>query len=163
MQAPLEERVWIWQLKDGRLWNDELGLSLPWMPFMGTLAVAPDLEAITTLAPGPFGGNMDVPDVCPGNTVYLPVWNEGALFYTGDAAGALAQVNAVRAFRKRVHSEGGLHWTFTSTEDFQALAELHLTRHIQRWLDKNGNQWRSVRDRRHADYAEVDERGITTY
>src|SRR5256885_1177310 len=84
LQAPLEERVWIWQLKDGRLWNDELGLSLPWMPFMGTLAVAPDLEAITTLAPGPFGGNMVVPDVCPGNTVYLPVWNEGALFYTGD-------------------------------------------------------------------------------
>jgi len=27
---------------------------------------------------------MDVPDVCPGNTIYLPVWNEGALFYTGD-------------------------------------------------------------------------------
>ena len=27
---------------------------------------------------------MDVPDVCPGNTVHLPVWNEGALFYTGD-------------------------------------------------------------------------------
>jgi acetamidase/formamidase len=27
---------------------------------------------------------MDVPDVRPGNTVYLPVWNEGALVYTGD-------------------------------------------------------------------------------
>ena len=27
---------------------------------------------------------MDVPDVCPGNIVYLPVWNQGALFYTGD-------------------------------------------------------------------------------
>jgi acetamidase/formamidase len=27
---------------------------------------------------------MDVPDVKPGNTVYLPVWNEGALVYTGD-------------------------------------------------------------------------------
>lgn len=26
---------------------------------------------------------MDVPDVKPGNTIYLPVWNEGALFYTG--------------------------------------------------------------------------------
>jgi acetamidase/formamidase len=84
LQAPLEEKVWIWHLRNGRLSNDELGLSLPWMPFMGTLAVAPDLEAITTLAPGPFGGNMDVPDVCPGNTVYLPVWNDGALFYTGD-------------------------------------------------------------------------------
>jgi acetamidase/formamidase len=84
LQAPLDERVWIWQLENGQLRNDEIGLSLPWQPFMGTLAVAPDLEAITTLAPGPFGGNMDVPDVCPGNIVYLPVWNEGALFYTGD-------------------------------------------------------------------------------
>jgi amidase len=84
LQAPLEEKVWVWRLGDGMLRSEELGVSLPWQPFMGTLAVAPDLEAITTLAPGPFGGNMDVPDVCPGNTVYLPVWNEGALFYTGD-------------------------------------------------------------------------------
>lgn len=84
LQAPLDERVWVWRLEDGHLHNEELDLSLPWEPFMGTFAVAPDLEAITTLAPGPFGGNMDVPDVCPGNTVYLPVWNEGALFYTGD-------------------------------------------------------------------------------
>jgi amidase len=59
-------------------------VKLPWEPFLGTLAVAPDLEAITALAPGPFGGNMDVPDVKPGNTVYLPVWNSGALVYTGD-------------------------------------------------------------------------------
>ena len=59
-------------------------MKLPWEPFLGTLAVAPDLEAITALAPGPFGGNMDVPDVKPGNTVYLPVWDEGALVYTGD-------------------------------------------------------------------------------
>src|SRR6266480_4990632 len=84
LQPPLAEKVWVWRLAQGRLVNDELGLSLPWEPFMGTLAVAPDLEAITALSPGPFGGNMDVPDVCPGNTVYLPVWNEGALFYTGD-------------------------------------------------------------------------------
>ena len=84
LQASLEEKVWIWRLRDGSLQCEELGVSLPWQPFMGTLAVAPDLEAITTLAPGPFGGNMDVPDVRPGNTVYLPVWNEGALFYTGD-------------------------------------------------------------------------------
>src|SRR5436189_4625915 len=27
LQAPLEERVWIWHLKDGSLSNDELGLS----------------------------------------------------------------------------------------------------------------------------------------
>ena len=83
-QPSLAEKVWVWRLLEGELVNDDLGLSLPWQPFMGTLAVAPDLEAITALSPGPFGGNMDVPDVCPGNTVYLPVWNEGALFYTGD-------------------------------------------------------------------------------
>jgi amidase len=86
LQEPLPERVWIWDLIDGgtMLVNEELGVTLPWEPFLGTLAVAPDLEAITALSPGPFGGNMDVPDVKPGNTVYLPVWNPGALVYTGD-------------------------------------------------------------------------------
>ncbi len=86
LQEPLPERVWIWDLVEGgnNLVNEELGVKLPWEPFLGTLAVAPDLEAITALAPGPFGGNMDVPDVKPGNTVYLPVWNSGALVYTGD-------------------------------------------------------------------------------
>jgi len=84
LQESLEEKVWIWKLEGDVLSCGELRLSLPWNPFMGTLAVAPDLEAISTLAPGPFGGNMDVRDVRPGNTVYLPVWNEGALFYTGD-------------------------------------------------------------------------------
>jgi amidase len=86
LQEPLPERVWIWDLVDRgtNLVNEEVDVKLPWEPFLGTLAVAPDLEAITALAPGPFGGNMDVPDVKPGNTVYLPVWNSGALLYTGD-------------------------------------------------------------------------------
>ena len=84
LQDPLPEKTWVWKLDGERLTNDEVGVELDWKPFMGTLTVAPDLEAISALAPGPFGGNMDVPDVCPGNTVYLPVWNEGALFYTGD-------------------------------------------------------------------------------
>lgn len=84
LQEPLPEKVWIWNLDGNKVGNDDLGVELDWDPFMGTLAVAPDLEAISALAPGPFGGNMDVPDVRPGNTVYLPVWNEGALVYTGD-------------------------------------------------------------------------------
>src|ERR687898_344557 len=86
LQDPLPERVWIWDLVDHgtNLVNEELGVKLSWEPFLGTLAVAPHLEAITALSPGPFGGNMDVPDVKPGNTIYLPVWNSGALLYTGD-------------------------------------------------------------------------------
>ena len=86
LQEPLPEWVWIWDLEDegNNLVNEELGVKLSRESFLGTLAVAPDLEAITALAPGPFGGNMDVPEVKPGNTVYLPVWNPGALVYTGD-------------------------------------------------------------------------------
>jgi amidase len=86
LQEPLPEKVWVWKLSDDgkTLFNEDVGVEVGWEPFTGTLAVAPDLEAISALSPGPFGGNMDVPDVRPGNTVYLPVWNEGALVYTGD-------------------------------------------------------------------------------
>jgi acetamidase/formamidase len=88
LQEPLPEKTWIWKLKDGPdgkyFINDEIKVKVPWNAFMGTFAVAPDLEAISSLSPGPFGGNMDVPDVRPGNTIYLPVFNPGALFYTGD-------------------------------------------------------------------------------
>ena len=85
LQDPLPEKVWLWRITGhGTLVNPDLNVELDWQPFMGTFAVAPDLEAISSLALGPFGGNMDVPDVRPGNVVYLPVWNPGALFYTGD-------------------------------------------------------------------------------
>jgi len=53
-------------------------------PFIGTIGVAPSFEAIKTLAPGIHGGNMDCPDVKPGNTLYLPVFCDGALFGLGD-------------------------------------------------------------------------------
>jgi len=91
LQEPLKEKTWIWQLKDssqGKYFiNDEIRVKVPWEPFVGTCAVAPDLEAISSLSPGPFGGNQDVPDVRPGNTIYLPVFNPGALFFTGDCHG----------------------------------------------------------------------------
>jgi amidase len=87
LNDPLPERVFIYPLRNGYV---ELprGIRVPYRPFMGTIATAPEIEAIATLAPGPFGGNMDVPDVCPGNTVRLPVRTEGAYFYTGDAHAA---------------------------------------------------------------------------
>ena len=53
-------------------------------PFVGTIGVAPSYEAIQTLAPGMHGGNMDCPDIKPGNTLYLPIFCEGALFGLGD-------------------------------------------------------------------------------
>src|SRR5437879_8844624 len=76
LQPSLAEKVWVWRLRQGDLVNDELGLSLPWQPFMGTLAVASDMEAITALSPGPVGGNMDIPGVCPCNVGALAAWHE---------------------------------------------------------------------------------------
>jgi len=62
----------------------------PWLsfdaaPFLGCIATAPALEEIYAVKMFEFGGNMDVPEVKAGNTVYLPVAVEGAYFYTGDA------------------------------------------------------------------------------
>ena len=41
-----------------------------------------------TRPPGAFGGNMDVKDLVAGSTLYLPVFNEGALFSLGDVHAA---------------------------------------------------------------------------
>ncbi|WP_153720908.1 acetamidase/formamidase family protein [Sporosarcina cascadiensis] len=87
LHEPLPEKVWIYQLSDGMLVNNTQ-LSFPWKPFMGTMGTAPDLEAVSALTPGQHGGNMDVPDTKPGNSVHLPVNVEGAYFYTGDCHAA---------------------------------------------------------------------------
>ena len=83
LHEPLPERVWRYELKDGWLERDPR-LRFPWRPFLGTIGTAPEIEAVSALSPGDHGGNMDVPDVRPGNTVYLPVRVPGGLFFTGD-------------------------------------------------------------------------------
>jgi len=87
LHEPLPERVWVYKLENGILTCSDR-LRFPWRPFMGTIGTAPELEAISALAPLDHGGNMDVPDVRPGNTVYLPVRVPGALFFTGDCHAA---------------------------------------------------------------------------
>jgi acetamidase/formamidase len=41
-----------------------------------------------TRPPGPFGGNLDVRELCAGSRLYLPVYNPGALFSCGDGHAA---------------------------------------------------------------------------
>ena len=55
-------------------------------PFMGIIAVAPppELVRVSTKPPGPYGGNMDCKHLTAGSTLYLPVFNAGALA-PGDA------------------------------------------------------------------------------
>jgi acetamidase/formamidase len=56
----------------------------PMRPFMGIMAVAPT-KAISSKAPGQYGGNMDFEKLQAGSTLYLPVLVKGALFVTGDS------------------------------------------------------------------------------
>jgi acetamidase/formamidase len=64
--------------------DDKRKIEIQAEPFIGTIGVSPKYEAIQTLTPGTHGGNMDCPDVKPGNTLYLPIYQEGALFGLGD-------------------------------------------------------------------------------
>jgi len=64
----------------------DAGIELPLAPFMGIMAVAPasDIAPMNSRPPGAFGGNMDLKVLTAGSTLYLPVFQEGAQFYTGD-------------------------------------------------------------------------------
>ncbi|MFN0053616.1 MAG: acetamidase/formamidase family protein [Planctomycetales bacterium] len=59
-------------------------LRIPTRPMIGCIGTAPHLEVPTAGNAGKFGGNLDVPEVCPGSTVYLPVAAPGGLLYLGD-------------------------------------------------------------------------------
>ncbi len=66
-------------------WGTEIDLD----PFFGIVAVAPPPAwgRCTSSVPRAFGGNMDNKELKPGTTLYLPVFNEGALFFAGDGHG----------------------------------------------------------------------------
>ena len=66
------------------------GVDLPLSPFFGVMGVAPPpgWGRITTLMPRAMGGNLDNKDLGAGSTLYLPVFNEGALFSCGDGHAA---------------------------------------------------------------------------
>jgi acetamidase/formamidase len=91
LQPALDERVWIYQRTERNTyaWKDRW--EVPWAPFYGTMGTSPHIESISSLSPGDHGGNMDVPDVTEGHTIYFPVHHPGALFYTGDAHAAQGQ------------------------------------------------------------------------
>lgn len=60
-------------------------LSVPIRPMIGCIGVASASEEMSTVMPSyPTGGNMDLPDIAAGSTVYLPVQVEGGLIYVGD-------------------------------------------------------------------------------
>ena len=67
----------------------EGGMDLPLAPFFGVMGVAPPREwgRINTKEPRAHGGNLDNKELTEGTTLFLPVFNEGALFSAGDGHG----------------------------------------------------------------------------
>ncbi len=92
LQPPQAEQVWIWTLDraaarlttpvsdgSGRL------LSAPLRPFHGSLGVAPPHgEVRSSVVPDIFGGNLDLPDLAAGATLYLRANVEGGMVSIGD-------------------------------------------------------------------------------
>src|SRR5438477_105001 len=57
---------------------------LPPAPFGVLPEHRPNYGAVTSIIPREYGGNMDLKELVPGTTLYLPVFAEGALFSCGD-------------------------------------------------------------------------------
>tara|TARA_B100001123_G_scaffold57292_3_gene61536 strand:+ start:1504 stop:2427 length:924 start_codon:yes stop_codon:yes gene_type:complete len=90
LQEPLPAKVMLHPINEkGIVFSENLKIpAIPYEPFYGTIGTAPEIEAISSLAPGFHGGNMDAADVCPGNKVFLPVNVPGAMFHIGDGHAA---------------------------------------------------------------------------
>jgi acetamidase/formamidase len=102
------------------------GTEIPLDPFFGILAVAPPPAWGRCGSPVPrsFGGNMDNRELRPGSTLYLPVYNEGALFYAGDGHAVQAdgevcitalETGVTGTFRLTVRKDLPIDWPFAET------------------------------------------------
>jgi len=103
-------------------------VEVPLAPFMGIAAVAPPpaLKRVSTKPPGAFGGNIDFKHLVAGSTRYLPVFNEGALFYTGDGHacqgdgevdGTAIEISLTPTLRLIVHEGAGKSMNWPRAED----------------------------------------------
>ena len=67
--------------EDGVAFGD---VCLALAPMIGVLGVAPETDAYPTGTAHRHGGNMDTKEIGPGATVYLPVFQRGAMLAMGD-------------------------------------------------------------------------------
>jgi acetamidase/formamidase len=76
------------EISDGIIhWSDDV--KIPYSPMLGCIGTAPDWGVPTTSPAGPWGGNMDIIETCPGSTIHLPVFVPGGYLYLGDAHAAM--------------------------------------------------------------------------
>ncbi|MBZ5603049.1 MAG: acetamidase/formamidase family protein [Acidobacteriia bacterium] len=112
------------------------GIEIPLKPFQGVMAVAPADEYVSPIPeeaqlgyvgsrpPGPMGGNLDLNDLGEGASIFFPVFQRGAQFFTGDphqvqangevSGTALEQSNTV-TMQFIVHKKDGLKFPRAET------------------------------------------------
>jgi amidase len=71
------------EIRDGHvIFADDI--RIPVCPIIGTIGVAPSLEAIASGKMGRHCGNVDVQEIAAGSTIFLSVYVQGALLCLGD-------------------------------------------------------------------------------
>lgn len=109
---------------DNVYWSDRV--TLPYKPHVGTISCSPEIDSINALTPDQHGGNMDMPDICPGNVTYLPVKVTGGRFFIGDChacqgegevCGVAVEYPSVTTVRFDVIKGWQNQWPRVETED----------------------------------------------
>jgi acetamidase/formamidase len=129
------------------------GIELPLRPMLGCIGVAPARkEAISSAAPGAFGGNMDYAGMGAGVKLMLPVNEPGALLFLGDGharmgegevAGTGLETSLDVEFSVDLVKKKAIAWPRLETETHVMVlgsarplleAFQHATSELQRWL-----------------------------
>jgi amidase len=89
LQPEQMEKVWIWRVDRARklVTTSAAGREIraPLRPFHGSLGVAPPHgEVRLSVVPDAFGGNLDIPDLAAGSTLYIRANVDDAMVYIGD-------------------------------------------------------------------------------
>ena len=126
LNDPLPERVKKMEVTErGVRFNEKI--TLPYEPFLGTLGVSPEIEAVTSLQPDYWGGNMDVPDVAPGAILYFPVLYKDAYLYLGDChatqgdgelCGVAVEMKSTTTIQVDVIKKWSIAWPRLENENF---------------------------------------------
>ncbi|PWT71154.1 MAG: acetamidase [Proteobacteria bacterium] len=126
LNPPLPERVKKMEVTEqGIKFNSSI--TLPYEPFIGTLGVSPEIEAITSLQPDYYGGNMDLPDVAPDAVIYFPIHHADAYLYLGDChatqgdgelCGVAVEMDSTTTIQVDLIKKWNIAWPRLENKDF---------------------------------------------
>lgn len=101
-------------------------IKVPIQPMIGCISTTLADSVRNHIVAGPYGGNMDVQEICAGATVYLPVYVEGALLNIGDVHARMSdgEISAVEVWSEvklsvnLIRDAPPLAWPRISNEDY---------------------------------------------